>query len=551
MPETNKQSDPGECNAEDLAAQELGLETEATDPVGTNPSDSDLPEPAGEQVPDVSPTASGDGLIQPTTEAESKVAEPEAATALADKSVASSPVKYGSASANKVSLKQIDTRVVLLVVLLVLLLLGWAGAGVYEYLMKKQGSSQQASTSAPQVTKKLGVAAGLLEGTVEYATDKGVTWQQLTDKTTLAEGNQIRTSANGRAVLLLDDGSAMRLAGNSSIELTNLSTTTVVITQLSGELYSRVVASDTRTYSVSDNGVLYVAKGTAFRTSNTAAKKGVEVFHSAVAVDGKTVEVPEGSAYYSLCDQKEKQDVVSAIDLAALKKDDFIKWNSEQDKKAAEYADTLGVLTELDKPDPAPPVVAPTPTQKTTSGITLKGSVSEYSAVFSWKVAGVDTAKGFKLVKSSSSKTPTYPDNYAAYIESGKTSYNLYLGDGKTYYFRLCAYRGDSCDSYSNTVTVSTPKKSEAPKDDGTITLSLNGSLASWTYTGSEPYGFKLVVNTTGSPTYPESNWKYVTGALSSTLPDGLTSGTKYYVRVCKYFGTCTVYSNELTYTAP
>ena len=560
MPEDITKTEPEPSAAEELDVNELGIETESNRATTGAPNTD--PAAGGQSTVDPSNSTTPQGAaVDPAPEvADADAPEAAAAATAADNSstpadAPTSFVSFGSANAKKMALKQTDKRVIVLIVLLVLLILGWAATAVYKIVLHKDvGVNQQAAPANSQATaKKLGLAVGLLEGTVEYSTDKGITWQPYANTTTLAEGNQVRTSADGRAVLLLDDGSAMRLAPTSSLELTSLDATSVVVTQLSGELYSRVVASDTRKYSVNDNGVTYVAKGTAFRTSNTAVKKGGEVFQSTVGVDGKAADVTEGNAYFSLCDQKEKQDVVSAIDLTALKKDDFIKWNSEQDKKESEYADKLGVLAELDKPDPTPPAVTttPTPTQKSSNGITFKGSVSEYSAVFSWKVAGVDTSKGFKLVKSSSNKNPTYPENYAAYIESGKTSYNLYLGDSKTYYFRLCAYRGDSCDSYSNTVTITTPTKAESPKGDGAITLSLNGSLASWSYTGSEPYGYKLVVNTTGSPTYPESTWKYVTEATSSTLPDGLVPGTKYFVRVCKYYGSCSVYSNELTYTAP
>jgi hypothetical protein len=293
----------------------------------------------------------------------------------------------------------------------------------------------------------------------------------------------------------------------------------------------------------------YTAKGTAYRTTNTEAKKGVEVYHSAVTKD--TTEVAEGNAFFTLSIDKEKENKVTAIDLAALKTDTFIKWNSEQDKKEAEFANALGVLVELDKPDPTPPPVAP-PTSSNKVGISLSGSVSEYSAVFSWKATGVDTSQGYKLVKSKTSQTPTYPENSAAYIEAGKTSYNLYLGDGKTYYFRICAYRGSSCESYSNTVTITTPVKPKDPVVLGGVTLSLSGTTASWTFGGTAPYGFKLVLDPSPSPTYPGAEKKVFSSGTSSSLPDGLASGTKYYIRVCKYDdGNCVDYSNQLEYTAP
>lgn len=438
-----------------------------------------------------------------------------------------------------------------LVVVLLLTLLSLLAAGAaYMFFIKKDSGDAGVPNTATVETLRLGVAPGLVEGAVEYSTDTGTTWQTIALDTDLKEGDQVRTLNDGRVVLLVDDGSAVRLTNNSSIELTSLDVANVVVTNLSGEVYSRVTASTTRTYTVAAADSSYTAKGTAYRTFNTATKKGVEVFHSSVGVD-KTTDVAEGSAYFKLSDQKEKENVVSAIDLTALKKDEFMKWNQQQDKKEAEFANALGVLVEFDKPDPTPPpVVIPTPAPK--SAITLSGSVSEYSANFSWKVTGVDTSQGFKLVKSKTSQTPTYPTDSAAYVEAGKTSYSLYLGDGKTYYFRICAYRGSSCESYSNTVTITTPVKPKPLVETGAVNMTISGDSASWTFAGTAPYGFKLVMSTSTSPTYQTAPLKKFTNGTSTDLPDGLVSGTTYYTRVCKYTeGDCVDYSNELTYIAP
>ncbi len=125
------------------------------------------------------------------------------------------------------------------------------------------------------------------------------------------------------------------------------------------------------------------------------------------------------------------------------------------------------------------------------------------------------------------------------------------FSDGKTYYFRICAYRGNTCDSYSNTVTLNAPVKPEPEVVSGAVTLAINANTASWTFAGTAPNGFKLVLNTTGSPTYPNDSKQYISGT-STTMPSGLTTGTSYFVRVCKYTGSsCVDYSNEVTYVAP
>jgi hypothetical protein len=423
------------------------------------------------------------------------------------------------------------------------------GIGTYVLTQRSSTDAPVAHTQAP--TPRFGVAVGLVEGTAEYSGDAGATWQPVTADTTLAEKNQVRTT-DGRVVLLIDDGSAVRLGNNSQLELTSLETASIVVTTLSGEVYNRVVAADSRQYQAKVGDQTYTAKGTAYRTFNTTTKKGAEVYHSTVKAEEKNTDISEGNALFTLSEQKEKENIVSAIDLTALKEDAFLKWNSDQDKKSAEFAAALGVLVAFDKPDPEPaPTPAPAPAAK--SGITLSAKVTEYTANFSWKISGIDTSKGYKLVKSKSSQTPTYPNDSAAFIEASKSSYSLYLGDGKTYYFRICAYRDDACESYSNAVTVTTPVKQKEQIVTGSVTLNaISGGEASWNFNGTAPYGFKLVINSTGNPTYPSTFNKFSDGQ-TAPIPDGLNAGDTYYARVCKYSydGSCVDYSNEVNFIAP
>lgn len=426
-------------------------------------------------------------------------------------------------------------------------LVGGSGAA---FVLTRSSDTNTVTPEPTTMVQRFGVAVGLAEGTSEFSTDGGTTWQALTTDINLTEKDQVRT-ADGRAVLLIDDGSAVRLGNNSRLELTSLATNSVIVTNLAGEVYNRVVAAESRQYQAKVGDQTYTAKGTAYRTINTDTKKGAEVYHSTVKAEEKDTDITEGNALFTLSDQKEKENVVMAIDLVALKKDEFLKWNSEQDKKNEEFAKTLGVLVEFDKPDPDP-APAPAPAPATKSGITLSAKVTEYTANFSWKVTGVDTSKGYKLVKSKTSQTPTYPNDSAAFIESGKSSYSLYLGDGKTYYFRICAYRGDACESYSNTVTVTTPVKQKEQIVSGSVALSISDSTASWNFNGTAPYGFKFLVSDSPNPTYPSTYNKY-SESQSAPLPDGLTSGETYYARVCKYSydGTCVDYSNQVDFVAP
>ncbi|MDQ3093684.1 MAG: FecR family protein [bacterium] len=450
--------------------------------------------------------------------------------------------------------RKFDKKLMLLILAFVLAaaFLGW-----WYLIRSEKATAPTTNQTQTDAAPRLGVAVGIVEGTVEFSKD-GNSWLPLTLETELSESDSVKTTAGARLVLLIDDGSAVRLSESSEVQLTSLAADDVRVDNKSGEVYARVVASQTRKFGVYVAGDLYEAKGTAFRTTSKDDKKGVEVYHSGVKVNKsgeadatKNPDVEAGNAYFKTNTVKEKENVVTAIDLEELKKDAFLKWNSEQDKSTAEFADKLGVLGEFYKPAPATPK---TVTPVAGSSITLSGSVSEYSAKFSWKVNGVDTSQGYKLVKSKSTKTPVYPGDNAAYIEAGKSSYSLFLGDGKTYYFRICAYRGDSCVSYSNAVTITTPVKEVEPVVSGAVTLSLAGNVANWTFAGTAPHGFKLVLSQApDTPSYGNANKTFYTG--SPYTIEGLDSGT-YNVRVCKYTasdvsGGCTDYSNQVQLVVP
>lgn len=432
-----------------------------------------------------------------------------------------------------------------------------AAGGAYALTRPEQkpvATTPKTTKTSQKKVAELGVAATLTEGTVEYSTD-AKTWAALTDKTSLKTGNEVRTGANGRVVLTLDDGSAVRLGNSASIKLTSLAVDDVVIENLTGEVYSRVMPSTTRTYTVSIDGNDMVAKGTAFRTMSSDQKKGVEVYQSTVAVS--ETDVTEGKAYFLANTDATKEDKVSDIDLNALKNDAFVKWNAGLDKQMTEAKDKLGVLVDIDKPAATPtPTATPTPAQS--NGIVLSGSLAGYTGKFSWSVTGVDVSKGFKLVRSTSTQQPTYPGSEAQYVDTNARSTTWEMGGGKTYYVRICAYRDGSCDSYSNTVTLTTPAKTSDSGGlvNGTVSANLSGTTLSWTITGTAPKGYKVVYSLNPDPVYPNragDNYLYISDPadMSASMSElsSMQSG-KNYIRVCKYTGGgCTDYSGTVTYT--
>lgn len=417
---------------------------------------------------------------------------------------------------------------------------------------------------------KQGAALTEVNGVVEYNNGSG--WKVVETGTSLEQSHQVKTGADSRAIITLDDGSAIRLNGNTTVTLGELTTTTVMVKNEGGQLYTRVSPSENRDFVVFIDEDPYLALGTAYKTVNEDAQKGVEVYHSKVKVIDKTktdLEIAEGQAMYSVYPDKEQVKKVVKLDIEKLKDDEFLKWNKQQDEKDKEYADKLGFIKNIDdpksgepKPEPAPATPAPI-TQNSTvaNGISAWGSNAGNGIKVSWSVKGVDTSKGYKIAYSTKDTTPRYGENSAKYVSPGESSKVLSLTDGKTWHIRVCAYRGNgACDSYSNTISVTAPYKEKAKVSRGSMSANMDGNVIYWSYSGSAIYGYKVVWNTSGNPTYPASGtnggYKYISNPRITAfdLPEkiGQPSGN-YKVKVCAYTaGTesekCVDYSNNVTY---
>ena len=417
----------------------------------------------------------------------------------------------------------------------------------------EESAQEQVEQVAP-----LGAAATFIEGVAEmHSGDEN--WTEIESSVTLNEGDTVRTGSSSRLVITIDDGSAVRLNSNSEATLTTMNSQTVLVENQSGEVYTRVVASDSREFNVSVGNDSYTALGTAYKTSNTPELKGVDVYHS--SVQSGDVMVEEGKAYFTEHPDKKKENTVSDINLDGLKDDEFLKWNAELDKGETDFADKLGVLEGIDKEDEDNEDEQPStdPSPSPSSGITASASKTNSGVKVTWDVSGINTSDGFKVVYDKSSSAPLYGTHASHYVGgSDARSAFVELTDGKTYNVRVCAYRPDqgSCDSYSNTVQVTAPVVQKEPVVGGAVSAELNGDVLSWTFAGTAPHGFKIVANSAGSPTYPNDSVSF-TSSTSKDLSkvSDLTSGT-WKIRVCKWTNNtqaqqCVNYSNEVSYVVP
>jgi hypothetical protein len=431
-----------------------------------------------------------------------------------------------------------------LVFILAVLLIGAVGFALY---YRQKSVSVQTAAPTPEITT-MGASLTLVEGEVEYqrGTDG---WKTPTSEILLIEGDQVRVLANGRAVVQFDDGSAIRLNNNTTIGLEKLEIGNVVVKNIKGEVYSRIVKSD-RTFVVATDEAQYESLGTAYKTMRTTTKSGVEVYQSKVSVheNGQTITVDEGNTY--LVGTKKSP---TKLAMAEVKKDEFVQWNKTQDEQEQDFSTEMGVLADAN----TTPTPTPAPTKEPAlidRGLTLKAASVDDGVRFSWTVGnGVAVPSGFKLVKSESAN-PVYPgDEYQYLSDSGTRSYTWSIKNGKTYHFRVCTYVDGKCAVYSNDVTATAPNKEESSAAVvKSITVSKSGDHSvSWTVDGYSSKGYKLVWSKNSNPVYPNRDGdRYVYNDNPDNKQGDVNAfdgGGKYYIRVCEYLGgSCGVYSNQI-----
>lgn len=178
----------------------------------------------------------------------------------------------------------------------------------------------------------------------------------------------------------------------------------------------------------------------------------------------------------------------------------------------------------------------------------------EYSSLQTSTSSDID---GYKIVRSTTSTSPVYPDDWWVYVTGQDTTsyYDTSTSAGNTYYYRVGAYKsGEGVIKYTNHITVEIPSNptnnNETPEN---ITLSYNnhsnGLQLNWnTYPNVD--GYKLLKSETDSLlTYPEDGYyKYITGQSSySYIDTNVYNNRDYYFRIGAYDnGNIVAYSNTI-----
>lgn len=393
-----------------------------------------------------------------------------------------------------------------------------------------------------ETTPAMGAIVSYIEGIVEYKDDKG-SWATANTETSLVTGTGLKTTgASSRAIVLLDDGSAVRLDANTEVSFESLTMSRVVIAQESGHVYNRVTPSESRSYIVNTEEAQFQSVGTAFRTIANGDEEAVEVYQSSVKETSTNLSANEGEKLIVKSSvNPEKNETKEKIDIETLKKDTFITWNKEQDLKDPNFKSTLGFLSDFDGPkiEVTEPVVGSTVEMDSNSP---EGSVN---------MKGKTDAKSTLTVQSKSqSGSVVVP---VTVNDDGSFETGLIIAPIGNSVFEFIA-----TDKVGNKTTLSAKylfKRKAVVQTQG-ITLSIDSTsdednlLLSWSLSGiTTPDGVKVLYGKNSDPSYPDDyRGDYIqTGTTTSIEKSSISAGKPYYFKVCRYTSSdCDVYSNEV-----
>ncbi len=445
-------------------------------------------------------------------------------------------------------LKKLNRNTKLAGILVIVLLM----VGVWSYFFNRNTATQQLASNQPAPVEEteaesapaMGATLSYIEGIVEYKDETGV-WLDANKDLAIVKDSGLRTrGATSRAIVTLEDGSAIRLDANTEILFETLTKSRVTITQESGYLYSRVTTSSSRSYFVNTQDAQFQALGTAFRTTSSGDEQSVEVFHSNVKETRNNISVAEGEKLIAKNEADiSKNKTKEKMDIEKIKEDDFITWNRQQDSLDKNFKSQLGFLSDIDGPkiEVTEPVVGST--------VEIEGDVSTGSINIKGK-----TDKDTVLTVQSKSQSGSSPVQASVSEDGSFETGNINAPLGNSV-FELVAT--DKVGNKTKLNVSYTVKKKTSSAQQG-IALSITDSASatkiklSWGLVGlTTPDGVKLLYNTDGSPTFPDDVKQLVANGTTSVEIDksGLTSGETYSFKVCRYdvdTDSCDIYSNEV-----
>jgi len=406
------------------------------------------------------------------------------------------------------------------------------------------------------------------------------------DGAALREGDTVIAGKDSRGIVEFGRGCILRLEGEAEVSLSS-SDGELVVDLMKGKSYNRVV--DGTSYVVRSGGIKATAEGTAFTFDVEEHTTRVISLHDAVKVDvtrdsslNWSSSLEEGKIF--LYREGEEEAHLAEVSMEELKSE-WLIWNKSLDE---ELGLPLGVFSMLEseiaaeepqeqpqtqpetappgeeqpvtpppppppEPEPGPEPPPPPPEQKS---VTLNAVAGERKVDFTWTVTGYSGFQGFKLCRSETNPSPSYPGDWWKYIdgEGARSVTDTSVQPGRTYYYRLAVYDQGNVLGYSNSVQVTVPGQPQELSISLSAVLDGGKVVLSWVVSGEGEYsGFKVCRSQTNpKPSYPAEGLAFVAYGQSSYTDGDVKSGNTYYYRVGIYKdGSILTYSNNVQVTLP
>lgn len=434
------------------------------------------------------------------------------------------------------------------------------GAAVYQVLFSKSGESNQTSEQTAPTAR-----SAIVSGSAEVSKD-GEAWEKIEDKITLNQGEYVRTSKDGRAIITFEDQSVLRLDTSSSVHLETLNSAVTVVSQISGDTYNRVLDNG-QTYTVKVVDSSFSTSGGAYRTKITDSIQTVDVFLGTVS--GKlrdTIEtIPEGSRFTLNKETNEEKPTVSELSIEELSDDEFVIWNSSRDKHNNNFKDQLGFLKQLSTVVVNEDGKFVNASKQTESAkIKLSGlEVSGEKFQLTWSNSGISAPDGYYISHAVSESSPKVFTETIS-VTSG-TSFVWNYPDGKTHWFRVCVKEQNADEfneckngSVSNVIKYSAPSVPSRVVQPGKVDLSVDEDVLKWTFEGTAPNGFVIFF---GQEDFLVNRTVQVKKGVTSYNMNNVPAyvGTADVAMVCKFmfvaqirdFEGCTDFSNIVNVQIP
>lgn len=426
--------------------------------------------------------------------------------------------------------------------------------GAIWYFTRSEAEAPVMASSQLKISL-LGAELSMVDGVVQTSIDNK-TWQDGRLGDQISEGQYVRAKEYSRATIKLGDGSVLRIDNNSVAKVDILEDKTIAVTNLAGNVYTRLVESD-REMSVNVADESYVSTNAAYVTRNGKDVKGAEVYGGKIKLTKSELAVPEGMYYYTETKDTNSRNKVSNIPFEKISLDKFLIWNYELDKQTEEFKKSMGFMANIDS---ILARQAQAEAQKkdqdagTSDNIKLKASTYDAGINLSWTLMNMKAPKGYRVVKGTNINPVNGAGESTSISDPNITTYNWGIKDGKTYHFRVCVVDENGCEAYSNDVEVVAPNNS-LPEPKGSLELVYaKGTTFNWKLSsdGIAPYGYKLVWSKVANQPYSEikDTSKFYNASLNSGSIDA-TAGS-YFVRVCMYKADdCVNFSNEISVIVP